>query len=66
MDVLHNDALVLMVNIYNFDVKRVLIDPDSSSKVMYSNLYEQRKAYIPAKKVKAIDAPIYSFSGEPV
>lgn len=61
-----NVALVLMVNICNFVVKRVLIDLGSSSEVMYSNLYEKLKAFIPAKKVRAIDAPIYNFSGEPV
>lgn len=33
---------------------------------MYSNLYEKLKAFILAKKVRATDAPIYSFSGETV
>lgn len=66
MDVPHNDALVLMVNIFNFNVMRVLIDPCSYFEVMYLNLYDKLKKYIPAKNVRAIDAPIYSFSGEPV
>lgn len=66
VDVPHNDALILIVNIYNFDVMRVLIHPGSSSEVMYLNLYDKLEKYIPIKNVCAIDAPIYSFSGEPV
>ena len=34
----HNDALVLIVNINTFDVKRVLIDPGSSSEIMYHSM----------------------------
>ena len=39
VDVSHNDALVLTVNICNYDVRRVLIDMGSSSEVMYLNAY---------------------------
>lgn len=34
VDTPHNDVLVLMANICNFDVKRVLTDHGSSSEVM--------------------------------
>lgn len=61
----HNDALVLMVNIYNM-MLRELIDPGSSSEVIYLNTYNQLRRFIPRKNVRTIDAPIYSFSGEPV
>lgn len=66
VDIPYNDALVLMINICNFDVKRILIDPGSSLEVMCLNLYEKLKTFIPAKNVRAIDAPIYIFSGEPI
>lgn len=41
VNVSHDDAIVLVVNICNYDVKRVLIDPESSSEVMYHNAYNQ-------------------------
>ena len=37
VDVPHNDALVFTVNICNYDVRRVLINPGSSLEVMYLN-----------------------------
>lgn len=42
-DTPHNDALVLTVNINTWDVKRILVDSDSSSEVMYKNLYDKFK-----------------------
>lgn len=66
VDVPHNDVLVLMVNIYNYDVMRVLIDPGSLLEVMYLNLSDKLKHFIPKKNVRTINAPIYSFSGEPI
>ena len=38
VDTPHNDALVLSVHISMFEVKRFLIDPGSSSEIMYHNL----------------------------
>lgn len=66
IDVPHNDALVLRVNICNFDVMRVLIDPKSSSEVIYLNLYEKLKKFIPANNVRVTNALIYSFSSDPL
>ena len=66
IDIPHNDALVLMVNILNYDVLRILIDPRSSLEIMYLNAYNQLMRFIPKKNVRAIDALIYNFNGEPV
>ena len=66
IDTPHNDALVLTVNICSYDVRRVLIDLGSSSEVMYLNAYNRLQKYIPKKDIRAVDAPIYSFSGDPV
>lgn len=41
VDVPDNDALVLMANIRNYNVKRALIDPGSSSEVMCLNIYNK-------------------------
>ena len=59
-----NNALILTVTIYNYDVRRELLDPGSSSEVMYLNAYNQLQRFIPRKNVRFIDAPIYSFSGD--
>ena len=66
IDVPHNDALVLKVNICSYDVRMVLINLGSSSEVMYLNVYNQLRRFILKKDIRAVDAPIYSFSGEPV
>ena len=34
----HSDALVVTMKIGNFDVKRILIDPRSSTEIMYNSL----------------------------
>ena len=39
MEIPHNDVLVITLKIATRDVKRVLIDPGSSSEIMYMNLY---------------------------
>ena len=64
IDAPNNDALVLTIDINIFDVKRVLIDPGSSSEIMYDSLFEKLK--LPAAQVRSTDAPIFSFSGEAV
>ena len=66
VDTPYNDALVRMVNICNYDVKRVLIDLGSSFEIMYLNLYNRLQPYIPKKAIRSVDMPIYNFSGEAV
>ena len=36
----HSDALVVTMRVGNFDVKRILIDPGSSAKIMYDSLFK--------------------------
>lgn len=62
VDTPHNDALVLMINICYFDMKRVLIDHGSSFKVMNINLYNKLQPYIPRKVARSVDMPIYTFN----
>lgn len=66
MDVPHNDALILIINICNNDVRRFLIDPGNSSEVIYLNTYNQLRRFIPSKNVWFIDTLIYNFSGDHV
>ena len=64
VDAPHNGALVLTVNINIFYVKRILIDPSSSSEIMYHSIFKKLK--LPAMQVRSADAPMFSFSGEAV
>ena len=64
VDIPYNDTLVLTVNINTWDVCRVLVDPGSSSEVMYKNLYDKLK--LPRNKIRTVDMPVFSFSGQPV
>lgn len=41
----HNDALVLVVNINTFNVKYVLINPGSSSEIMYYSMFKELHAF---------------------
>lgn len=66
IDILYNDVLALMVNINNFDAKRVLIDPGSCSEIMYLNMYSQLKPRLLRKAVRSVDMPVYSFSEEAI
>lgn len=66
VDVPHNDALVLTVNICNYDVRMVLIDHRSSSDAVYLNAYNKLRRFIPSKNVRSINTPIYSFSRDPI
>lgn len=58
VDALHSDALVIIVNINTFYVKRVLIDPGSSSEIMYHSMFMKLK--VPPSQVKNVDSPVFT------
>ena len=37
----HDDALVIIANIFGFDVERILVDIRSSAEVMYLKVFEK-------------------------
>ncbi|XP_070040956.1 uncharacterized protein [Nicotiana tomentosiformis] len=52
----HKDALVISLNVLNFKIKRVLVDPGSSANIVQWRVPEQAKltgSIIPAKKLLA-------------
>jgi hypothetical protein len=60
----HSDALVVTMQIGDFEVKRILIDPGSSAEIMYDSLFKGL-----GLKHKDLDRkvdPLYGFSGESV
>ena len=60
----HDDALVVMLRIGRFDVKRVLVDPGSVMEVMYPDLYKGLN--LRPKDLMAYDFPLVSFKGKTV
>jgi hypothetical protein len=60
----HSDALVVTMQIGDFEVKRILIDPGSSAKIMYDSLF--KGLGLGQKDLDRKVDPLYGFSGESV
>jgi hypothetical protein len=60
----HNDPLVVMLRIGNFDVRRVLIDQGSFAEVMYHDLY--KKLGLGEADLTSFASPVFGFSGESI
>ena len=60
----HNDALVVMLRIGGFDVKRVLVDPGNAVEVMYPDLYKGLD--LRPEDLTAYNSPLISFEGKTV
>ena len=60
----HDDALVVMLRIGGYDVKRVLVDQGSAVEVMYPDLYKGLK--LRPEDLIAYDSPLVSFEGKTV
>ena len=60
----HDNALVVMLRIGGFDVKRVLVDPGSAVEVMYPDLY--RGLNLNPEDLTTYDSPLISFEGKTV
>ncbi|XP_050263879.1 uncharacterized protein LOC126708101 [Quercus robur] len=60
----HDDALVIMLRIGGYDVKRVMVDQDSGIKVMFPDLYKGLNLKL--EDLTAYDSPLRSFDGKVV
>ena len=60
----HDDALIVILRIGGFDVKRVLVDQGSAVEVMYPDLY--RGLNLKPEDLTAYDSPLVSFEGKTV
>ena len=60
----HDDALVIMLRIGAYDVKRVLDDQGSAVEVMYPDLYKGLN--LKPEDLMAYDSPLVSFEGKTV
>ena len=55
----HDDALVVMLRIGGYDVKRVMIDQGSAANIMYPDLY--RGLNLKSENLTAYSSPLMSF-----
>ncbi|KAK3022628.1 hypothetical protein RJ639_046607 [Escallonia herrerae] len=60
----HDDPLVITIKAGNFDVKRVLIDNESSAEILFHDAF--KKMNIPTDRLRKMDTPLYGFSNHPV
>ena len=60
----HDDALVVILRIGGYDVKRVLIDQGSAVEVMYPDLYKGLN--LKSEDLTQYDSPLVSFEGKTV
>ena len=58
----HGDALVVILRIWGYDVKRVMVDQGSGVKIMYPDLYKGLN--LKPDDLTAYDLPLLSFDGK--
>ena len=61
---LHNDPLVILLNIEEFNTKRILVDNASSVDIIYLPAFQQLK--LDPKRLHPFESPLISFSGDRV
>ena len=57
----HNDALVLALRVQEDDVRRMLIDPESSSEILYAKLFD--KLGLKHFDLRPTSIPLFGFNG---
>ena len=55
----HDDALLITLRIGDYDVKRVMVDGDSTTEIMYPDLYKGLK--LKSKDLMPYNSPLMSF-----
>ena len=58
----HNDALVIILRIGGYDVKRVMVDQGSAAEIMYPDLFKELN--LRAKNLTPYNSPLISFEGK--
>ena len=60
----HNDPLVTMLRVEEFNIHRVLIDNESSIDIIYLPAFQQMK--LDKKRIKPFTSPLVSFTGDKI
>ena len=65
IQVLHNDALIVLTRIANWRVRRVMVDTGASADILFNHCYEQIKHTIQTR-LRSYDHDLYGFDGRPL
>ena len=60
----HNDALVLTLRVQEYDVRRMLVDPGSSSEIMFARLFD--KLGLKCSDLRPTSITLFEFNGQAV
>ena len=60
----HNDAVVVSLNIANYDVHRILVDNESSADILFYDAFSRRSAL--GGRLRSICSPLIGFTGNAV
>ena len=58
----HDDPLVIMLKVEEFNIRRVLIDNENSTDIIYLPAFQQMK--LDKKRIKPFTSPLLSFTGD--
>ena len=58
----HNDALMITLQIWGYDVKRVMVDQGSTAEIMYPDLYKGLN--LKAEDLMPYNSSLMSFKGK--
>ena len=57
----YNDVLVLSLRVQEYDMRRILIDPGSSSEIMYAGLFDNLG--LKKSDLRPTSIPLFGFGG---
>ena len=60
----HDDPFVIMLTIEGFNIRRILVDNDSSANIIYLSAFQQLK--LDLGRLRPFESPIVSFNGDRV
>ena len=60
----HDDPFVIMLTIEGFNIRRILVDNDSSANIIYLFAFQQLK--LDLGRLRPFESPIVSFNGDRV
>ena len=58
----HDDALMITLRIWGYDVKKVMVDQGSTAEIMYPDLYKGLN--LKAENLTPYSSPLVSFEGK--
>ena len=61
---LHNDAVVVLTMIANYDVKKILMDNESSTNILFYSIFFRMR--LPTDRLKRVSMLLVDFTGDAI